>query len=180
VVRALILCSALWISACAARGRIARLVTSAATTVGPFSHPDWTLTKTQRLTANDLWMEHNGGAGIYVERGCVSETLADYTHRTQPWTIRSSVFDQTTPAGARALFDYYRESVDDEIRGIEPIGQATYLWKSSEMGAWIVGFCKGKHFVELSLAEKGSAGRGPSDSAREALFDFARRLAETL
>jgi len=146
----------------------------------PFSDPDWVLTKSRRLAANELWKEHDGGDHVYIQRGCLSETLSDYRHRRRPWTIRCSVFDQGKPDGARSLFAYYRNATENEIKGIRPVGDETYLWKSPDMRSWIVGFRSGKYFVEISLAEEGDPAAPMSDPARAALLDFARRLAVSL
>lgn len=143
-------------------------------------NPDWILKATKRLTTNDLWKEHNGGANIYIERGCLLETMSDYRHRNRPWMIRCSVFDQSKPEGARSLFKYYYDAIENEVRQNEPIGDATYLSKSPAMRAWVLGFCKGRFFVEVSLVEQGGGESPQGDEARRALLDFARRLAATL
>ncbi len=140
----------------------------------------WHLVERRTLAAHELWKEHNGAAGLYLDRGCVSETLSDYRHAQRPWTLRCSVFDQTTSSGARSLFDYYRNGIDKEQSGIEPIGDAVYLWKSTEANAWILGFCRGQYFVEVSLAEAEENGQGPSGAGRDALLAFARGLAQSL
>jgi len=142
--------------------------------------PDWILKKTKRLTTKELWKEHDGGDIIYIERGCVSETMTNYRHRSRPWTIRCSVFDQTKPDGAQSLFKYYHDGIENEIREVEPVGDSTYLCKLSEMRSWVVGFCKAKFFVEISLTEEGDANAPLTDSARQALAEFARRMAATL
>lgn len=146
----------------------------------PFSDPDWALKETRRLGADELWKEHDGGDQVYIQRGCVSETLSDYRHRRRPWTIRCSLFDQGKPAGARSLFAYYHNAIENEIKGIQPLGDETYVWKSPDMRSWIVGFCRGKYFVEISLGEEGDPNVPMSDQARAALLDFARRLAIAL
>lgn len=142
--------------------------------------PAWVLENTRRLAANELWKEYNGGDQVYIEYGCASATMLDYRHRGRPWAIRCSIFDQSTANGARALFAYYREGIENEVRGIEPIGEGTYMWKSPLMRSWIVGFRKGKYFVEVSLTEESDASVPLTDSNRQALLDFARRLAGTL
>lgn len=142
--------------------------------------PDWILRATKRLTASTLWKEHDGADRLYIERGCVSETMTDYRHRSRAWTVRCSVFDQSKPKGARSLFKYYHDGIENEVREIERIGDATYMWKSPDMCSWIVGFCRGKFFVEISLVEEGGPETRLSDSGRQALIEFARRLATTL
>lgn len=146
----------------------------------PSADSAWVLKDRRRLAANELWKEYNGGDQVYIEHGCVSATLLDYRHRSRPWAIRCSVFDQSTPKGARALFDYYYEGIENEVRGIEPIGKATYMWKSPVMRSWIVGFCERKFFVEISLTEEGDSDVPLTDAARRALLDFAEHLAATL
>lgn len=144
------------------------------------SPPDWVLKSTRRMAANELWKEHDGADQIYIERGCISETMRDYRHRVRPWAIRCSIFDQKEPKGARALFDYYSGGIENEIRGIKPVGDAAYFWRSDVMRAWIVGFCRGKYFVEVSLAEEGKASAPMTDAARQALVEFAETLAASL
>jgi hypothetical protein len=146
----------------------------------PPPDPDWILKATKRLATHELWKEHDGGDNIYIERGCLSETMSDYRHRSRPWTIRCSVFDQSRSEGARSLYQYYHGGVENEVREVERIGEATYLWKSATARAWGVGFCKGRFLVEASLVEEGEPGGPLSDSARQALLEFARRLAAAL
>lgn len=141
---------------------------------------DWIIKATRRLAAHELWKEHDGGDQTYIQRGCLSETISDYRHRSRPWTIRCSVFDQSKPDGARSLFEYFHEGVEDEIRAVEPVGDAMYLWKSTEMRAWLIGFCKGRFFVEISLTEEGNPNAPMTESARDALIAFARSLAANL
>ncbi|MCX8037255.1 MAG: hypothetical protein N3D11_09475 [Candidatus Sumerlaeia bacterium] len=140
----------------------------------------WYLAERRVLAAHELWKEHNGAAGLYLDRGCVSETLSDYRHAHRPWTLRCSVFDLTTSGGARSLFEYYRNGIGNEQSDIAPIGDAAYLWKSAEASAWILGFCYGKYFVEVSLTETDENSKGPSDAARAALLAFACNLAQSL
>ena len=146
----------------------------------PSAGNDWILKDTRRLVANELWKEHNGGDNIYIERGCVSETLSDYRHQNRPWTLRASVFDQSKPDGARSLLTYYHDGVENEIKGSEAIGDAGYMAKSQMMHSWIVGFCKGRFFVEASLVEAGNESVPLSDAGRDALIAFAKDLAGRL
>jgi len=141
----------------------------------------WQLTARKKLAANELWKEHDGGDQVYLQRGCVSETMLDYRHRNRPWAIRCSIFEHKDSAGARSLFEYYREEVDNELSDFKPIGEASYLWKSQGIHCWVLGFYKGNRFVEVSLTEeKAESGSPLGDSSREALLDFARRLAQKL
>lgn len=140
----------------------------------------WEQTSTRRLAANELWKEHNGADQIYIEYGNVSETMTDYRHRIQPWAIHCSVFDQTNPKGAWDLFEFYREGVDDELAGVELIGDAIYVWKPSGMRCWTMGFRKGHYFVEVSLSDKSESKEPLTDASRKALREFARELAASL
>jgi len=169
-----------WLVTVLGLGCLAGCARMGADPVTSVSHPDWAMKKSQRLAANELWKAHDGAAGMYIERGCVSETMTDLSHRDRPWVIRCSVFELRTSEGARLLYDYYHDGVEKEVQGIEPLGEATYLWRSPDLSAWIVGFWKGKYFVEASLAEKGAPGGQPDDSSKQALLDFARRLAAKL
>lgn len=141
---------------------------------------DWLLKSTKHLAANELWKEHDGGDQIYLDRGCLSETMKDYRHRSRPWAIRCSIFEQKDAGGARALFEYYYEGIENEVRDVERIGDATYMWKSPVMHCWIIGFAKGKFFVEISLTEEGPADAPLTGEGRRALVDFARRVAADL
>lgn len=140
----------------------------------------WEVTATRRLAANELWKEHNGGDQIYIEFGCISETMKDYRHCSRPWAIHSSVFDQSKPDGARELFGYYREGIDDPIPDIERIGDASYLWAPSGMRCWTLGFRKGRYFVEISLSDESPTERPLTQDSRNALLELARQLADSL
>jgi hypothetical protein len=166
--------------AAACLGLLASCTRSTRPGVFPVIDSDWWLKKHKWLEKNELWKEHDGGANVYIERGCLYETMTDYRHRSRPWTLRCSLFNQGKAKGARSLFKYYYDAIENEVRVDEPIGDATYLCRSPDGHAWILGFCKGRVFVEVSLVAEGGAESPQADEVRRALFDFARRLAGAL
>ena len=141
---------------------------------------EWILKGIRQVGPEDLWQEHRDGGNLYIQNGCAGEILGDFRHRTRPWMIRSSVFDQSTPEGARALFDQRRRTADAAPGGLEILDESMYLMTAPDLRSWIIGFSLGKYFVEATLTEEADPEQPMDGAAREALLDFAQRMAATL
>lgn len=141
---------------------------------------DWKLKSTMRLKSDELWKEHDGADQIYIQNGCRLETIRNYDHAARPWSARTSVFAHKSVEGAAAIFDYYREGIENEVEGVQPIGDRAYMWQSKVMRAWIVGFQKDNHFVEVALREETPEETPMSRDARRATLEIAQTVAASL
>ncbi|MBN2447144.1 MAG: hypothetical protein JXO22_10475 [Phycisphaerae bacterium] len=118
-------------------------------------------TETREYSADDLYIEIDGRAPAYLERGCTGLVVGTYQHiGEEDRGIDVYVFAMATPENARAMYDAELPPDAEQFK----LGQAAY-----EVGGSVF-LCIGPNYVQIMPYDL-------EESSKEAALKIAERIA---